>query len=236
MLAPTERITRSYRANALWFAMDGRPKKPLGSSPYPSRESGSLAKLPYGFERLSLRTAQGMANILFTAKMAQQTTDQLQSASNPETARKQIEQLVDNLNAFGTSLDQAEGWLNPSIFSRIQSELPMEKLEKLGIHVKENGELALDEAELNNVLNEHFEDVQESLTGEDGFAAALKRSVGQLQSMPADTLLNRRSTSFRTMTNYSAAGKYGYNYGPGNPAYRSYWPMPIKGYLLNEYF
>lgn len=119
--------------------------------------------------------------------------------------REKLLQLNTALDALGDRLAQSADYLNPRFqreLSRIRELFPREdELEDLG----------------------HLAEVAALLTGEHGLIPALLDLIGEMESVPAEDLLNRDNTRYKRYANYLASREW-------------YSQLPRQGLLLNRFW
>jgi hypothetical protein len=97
----------------------------------------------------------------------------------------------------------------------------------LGIQVRSDGTLQLDEGALERHMSSRFIELQHSVRGADGVTALLVGAVNRLLALPSEQLLDKRKSEYLSFTNYQ--------FRPWG-SLRTYLPVPLSGILLNRFF
>lgn len=129
--------------------------------------------------------------------------------------------LVDTLKDFATAMNQftenQRDSDNPAMQSILRQmtntvKASLDKMDLKGIQMDKNGQLTIDETQLNEALENDVEGIKDKLTDFDSFAANMTRKSEQLLKFPLGELVPRTNSDGENKTLGSSLKAYMYNY------------------------
>jgi flagellar capping protein FliD len=140
----------------------------------------------------------------------------------------QVQTLVNRYNSLHLALTQAGGLLTSDAVEAVMGKLTSLPLEELGIQLNSDGSLKLDTFLLEGQAKSDFAQLERSMRGYGGLAAALTIAASTLLDQPAFDLLDKGQALFQSFNNYQVKEQ------DGTPIH-TYLPIPLSGILMNDY-
>lgn len=112
--------------------------------------------------------------------------------SGEEASVARLRTLISSYNNLRDTLKEAGSNLNPSVRSRLEQQVEASEYERLGIRMKEDGDLELDEIAFRDKFTADEERIFEALNGSNGLPAALRDATARYIGNPVSELLNER--------------------------------------------
>jgi flagellar capping protein FliD len=140
----------------------------------------------------------------------------------------QVQALINRYNSLHLALTQAGGLLTSDAAEAVMGKLAFLPLEELGIQLNADGSLRLDTSLLEEQAKSSFAQLERSMRGFGGLAAALTIAANTLLDQPSFDLLDKGQALFQSFNNYQVKDN------DGNPVH-TYLPIPLSGILMNDY-
>jgi flagellar hook-associated protein 2 len=140
----------------------------------------------------------------------------------------QVQALINRYNSLNLMLTQASGLLTSVAAEAVMGKLASLPLEELGLQLNSDGSLKLDTFLLEQQAKSSFGQLERSMRGFGGLAAALTVAANTLLDQPSFDLLDKGHELFQSFNNYQVKEH------EGNPI-NTYLPVPLSGILMNDY-
>ncbi|MBW7457798.1 hypothetical protein ACFOLF_11410 [Paenibacillus sepulcri] len=140
---------------------------------------------------------------------------------NEKAISEQLTALLNQANKLNSAYDDASDYLNKSLKQSVDQPLKEAASARIGIWQSATGEWKLNEKKLSAVIAGQPEEVRRIVTGLDGIAPRLAKSLARFEQLPADALLSPSSPEFQSFMAYQAS-------------MQSYLQLQMNGVLVNS--